>query len=58
MTSTSCVGGIAIGKARLFKRVCVACSYANAYPTNLNSLNAVPRKESPNGSPGAISIVG
>ena len=58
MTSASCVFGIASGKANFFKRVCVACSYANAYPTNLNSLNAVPRKESPNGNPGAISIVG
>ena len=36
----------------------VACSYAYAYDISLNSLKAVPVIEMPNGSPGALNIVG
>ena len=31
----------------------VFCSYAKAYPIKSNSENAVPKKLSPNGTPGA-----
>lgn len=51
--SASCVVGIAAGNARRARRVCVACSYANAKLIRENSENAVPRKDSPMGTPGA-----
>ena len=56
--SASCVLGIASGNASTCRRVCVACSYANASETNPNSLNAVPRKDSPNGWLGPLDRVG
>ena len=57
-TSASCVLGIAAGNASTRRRVCVACSYANASDTSPNSLNAVPRKDSPNGWFGPLDRVG
>ena len=53
MTSFNCVFGIAAGNAFLASLVFVFCSYANANPVSLNSLNAVPKNDSPNGTPGA-----
>lgn len=58
ITSASCVFGIAAGNARNLRRVCVACSYAYANEMSLNSLNAVPKKERPNGMFGPLSRVG
>jgi len=56
--SFNCVFGIAAGNASRFRRLCVACSYANANPTSLNSLKAVPMNDIPKGMPGAFAIVG
>ena len=53
ITSHSCVTGIASSYARRARRVCVCCSYAYAYEISSNSLHAVPRNDSPMGTPGA-----
>lgn len=44
---------MASANAFLASLVFVFCSYANANPTSENSLNAVPRNDKPNGTPGA-----
>lgn len=53
ITSPSCVFGTATGNARRSPRWCVSCSYANAQPISLNSENAAPTNDTPNGRPGA-----
>ena len=49
---------MASAKASCFKRVCVACSYANANDMSWNSLNAVPMNETPKGWLGPVARVG
>ena len=56
--SASCVFGIASGKASTLRRLCVACSYANANDTSSNSLNAVPMNAIPKGMFGPLSRIG
>lgn len=58
MTSISCIFGTAASNALLFSLTCVACSYANAYLINSNSVHAVPMNASPNGMPGALVMIG
>lgn len=51
--SFNCVFGIAAANAFLFNRVFVLCSKANPNPIKSNSVNAVPKNDSPKGMPGA-----